>query len=136
MATTMAATTRAGAPLLDRVVRVDAAVTGLLGVLVVVGAEQLAPHVGMGVSLVRGLGVVFVAVAALIAWRLSRGPLSRRFGLVLAVLGMDWAIASAVVLFAGVLNVTSLGWWVVLLQADVTALLAALQFYAAWRMRR
>jgi hypothetical protein len=122
--------------LLTRVLAVNFSIVGVVGLVFTLGADQLSTLLGPSSLMIRGMGIVFLCCAAIHAWASARGLISRRYGLAIAVLDADWAVVSILALALGWLPLTSAGWWFVALQADVVVMFAALQFYAAWRMRK
>lgn len=50
----------------------DAAASGVMGLLLLVAAAPLAPLLGLPISLLRGAGVVLVPFAALLVWLAGR----------------------------------------------------------------
>jgi hypothetical protein len=118
-------------PLAGPFLLVDAATTGLNGLAYVLAGRWLADWFGAPVTLVRGLGVFLLVVAAGVTLLATRTPIPRRGVWALVVLNTVWVVAS--VDHAVVADLTRLGTAWVLLQAVVVGVFAAGQ---AWFARR
>lgn len=106
---------------LRRALLLDAAVSGTMGVLLLVAAGPAAPTLGLPASLLRWVGVILLPFAARLAWIATRPSASR--GDVRVIIGANvlWVVASVLLLLSGSLSPTLLGELFVLLQAAVVA---------------
>ena len=118
-------------PLASPFLLVDAATTGLNGLAYVLAGTWLADWFGAPETLVRGLGVFLLLVAAGVTLLALRTPIPRRGVWALVTLNTIWVVAS--VDYAVVADLTGLGTAWVLLQAVVVGVFAAEQ---AWFARR
>ena len=118
-------------PLAAPFLLVDGATTGVNGLAYVLAGTWLADWFGAPVTLVRGLGVFLLVVAAGVTLLATRTPIPRRGVWALVVLNTVWVVAS--VDHAVVADLTPLGTAWVLLQAVVVGVFAAGQ---AWFARR
>ena len=125
-----------GGTFLTRVLRVNATITGLLGVAITTGFQPLAAAFGLHPTFLLAIGIICLLAAAAIAWLLATGQAGNQFALVLASSEVVWAALSFAALGFGWLTPTQLGWWAVALQADLYAVFAALEFYAVRKARR
>lgn len=124
----LSTTTPGHADLLRTVLRLDAAASGLLGVVAAAGgaAGLLAAPLGTSAPWLVGVGL-FLVVYALGLVALAAPTTIPRTGAWTVVIGnAAWVAASVVVALAG--DLTVLGVVVVLVQAAAVALLAELQY--------
>lgn len=121
---------------LRQVLVVDAVIEATLGTMLVLGAQPLAELMGMGNALTfMGAGVGLWLFAAWL-FRLARAETLPRFQVLLvAELNLAWTIGAALLLMTGWLPLTPFAKWALIATADVTATLAALQFFFALRGR-
>jgi hypothetical protein len=125
----------AGSPL-RLVLRANAVVTLISGAALLIDAGPLAALTGGFSSLALGIIGALCVVAAALCWRASVGDaLGKRIAWVVAIVDVDWVIASAVILFTGWLPLTDAGWWLVLAQALVVDVFAAAQLWLLWKRR-
>ena len=118
-------------PLAAPFLLVDAATTGLNGLAYVLAGAWLADWFGAPETLVRGLGVLLLVIAAGVTVLATRRPVPRRGVWALVALNSAWVVAS--VDYAVMADLTRLGTAWVLLQAVVVGVFAAGQ---AWFARR
>ena len=118
-------------PLAGGFLLVDAATTGLNGLAYVLAGTWLADWFGAPETLVRGIGLLLLVIAAGVTLLATRTPVPRRGVWALVVLNTVWVVAS--VDYAVMADLTRLGTAWVLLQAVVVAAFAAGQ---AWFARR
>jgi hypothetical protein len=121
-----------------RILQVNA-LTGIVsGPVLALGAGFVAPLVGLkqyaAVPVVQATGVGLVLFAALLLW-ITRRPVPPAAMLAIGVIDALWVAASAVLLVSGFLPLSAAGVWMVVIQADAIALLAALELRTWWRMR-
>lgn len=123
-----------GGPLsLRAALALDAAASGVAGVVMLAGAGMLAPLLGLPAALLAWAG------AALLPFALAVGLLARRAapprGPAWAVVGVNeaWVAASVALLLGGWVAPSALGVAFVLAQAAVVAVLAVLQALALRR---
>ena len=127
--------TAAGTRLLRTVLRLDAAASGMLGILAASGgaAGLLAAPLGIAAPALVGVGL-FLVVYALGLVALAAPAMIPRAGAWTVVVGNSaWVLASVAVAVVG--GLTVLGTVVVLVQAAAVALLAALQYTGLRRSR-
>lgn len=121
---------------LRRVLALDAVLSAVMGVVMVLAVAPLSSLLGLPASLLTWAGLSLLPFAAFVGWLASR-ELPPRAG-VWAVVACNalWALDSLVLLAAGGLEPTLLGKVFVVFQALVVALLAELQFFGLRRARR
>src|SRR5690349_11914136 len=125
----------AGSPL-RLVLRANAVVTLISGAALLIDAGPLAALAGGFSPLALGIIGALCVVAAALCWRASAGDaLGKRIAWAIAIVDVDWVIASAVILFTGWLPLTGTGWWLVLAQALVVDVFAAAQLWLLWKRR-
>jgi hypothetical protein len=132
----MSATATVPAPAagLVRLVRLDAALSGSAGALLLGGAPWLDGLLGAPSSFLAPLGVFLLAYAGGLVL-LARGG-APRSGVAAVIVGnVAWAAASVVVVLADTLTLTTLGTVFTLAQAAAVAVIAELQLIALRRAR-
>lgn len=116
---------------LSRVLMADAVVSGAAGVVMIVGAEILAPLLNLPTALLQ------IAGFSLIPWFIALIALARQAkvsrGALLAVIAINaaWVLGSVVVLF--VLQPSAFGYAFVIAQAVAVGVFAELQIVALKR---
>ena len=125
----------AGSPL-RLVLRANAALALIGGTALLIDAGPIATLTGGFSPLALAILGALCVVAAALCWRASAGDtLGRRIAWAVAIVDVDWVIASAVILFTGWLPLTDAGWWLVLAQALVVDVFAAAQLWLLWKRR-
>ena len=111
----------------------DAAISGLMGILLLFAAGPLATLLRLPESLLFGVGVFFVPYVLVVGWMGMRKTLLR--GAVWAVIACNvlWAIDCAWLLMSGMVAPGNLGVGFVILQAVAVLVFAELQFTALRR---
>lgn len=114
--------------LLRTALLIDAAVSGAIGLILALGAEQLEGLLGVPVGLARYAGIALLPFAALLVWLARQTQPSR--GLAWAVVAGNalWAIDSVLLLFTGWIAPTLLGTALILFQAAIVAGFAEVQY--------
>ena len=115
-------------PFLRNVLVLDAAASGVTGLLLVAGAGVLEDLLGLPAALLREAGLILIPYVAFVAWVGTREPIAR--GAVWAIIAANalWALASVGLLVSGLVGPTALGYIFVMAQAIVVALLGELQY--------
>ncbi|MFI0418094.1 hypothetical protein [Spongiactinospora sp. 9N601] len=126
----MAAITAPGtrAPLLRRVLRADAVLTGGFAVLLAVAAGPLAGPTGLPEPMLRWIGVGLLPITAFIAFLATRPTPPRAAVWTLIAINALWTVDSVALLFTGWIDPTPLGiaFWVA--QAVLVGIFAELQY--------
>jgi hypothetical protein len=121
-------------PFLRRVLTVDAVVSGVAGVVMLLGAGVLGPVLALPAGLLRGAGVSLFPWFVALIWLARRTDLPRRgVQAVIAVNGL-WVLGSIAVLFE--LQPSLLGYGFVIAQAVMVGLFAELEVVGLMRQRR
>jgi hypothetical protein len=108
-------------------VRLDAAASGGLGVLLAAGGALLDQLLGVPAAVLVGVGGFLVAYAAAL-WLIGSRPQVTRSAVRLVAAGnLLWVAASVVAVAAGWWSPTALGTGLMIAQAAAVALFAALQ---------
>src|SRR5690606_38140853 len=121
---------------LTRVLLIDAIASGATAVLLVAGADLLAPLLQLPAGLLRGAGVVLVPFVALV-YGLSRQASPPR-GAIAAVVAVNfaWVAASACVAFGGAWQPSLAGVAFVMVQAAAVLVFADLGWLGLRATRR
>lgn len=120
--------------MLVRWVRVDAAISGLLGAAMLIWAPLLDGPLGVSTDVLLALGAFLLAYAAALVWIVRMGVPTRWAQAVIAG-NVAWAALGVVAVLAHWLTPTTAGAVVALAQAAATAILAELQYVGLRRAR-
>ncbi len=118
---------------LRRALLLDAAVSGTMGVLLVLAAGPAADPLGLPMSLLRWVGIVLIPFAAHLAWVATRARDPRGPARAIVWTNVVWTVGSVLLLVSGVLRPTRLGEAFVLVQAAAVAGFAYLEHVALRR---
>lgn len=112
---------------------IDAAISGLMSLLLLLGAGPLAALLRLPEALLFGVGALFVPYVLVVAWMGLRSALPR--GAVWAVIACNvlWAIDCAWLLMSGMVSPNALGVAFIVMQAVAVLLFAELQYMAVRR---
>lgn len=118
---------------LRRVLLLDAATSGTMGVLLVLAGGAAAEPLGLSAALLRWVGAVLLPFAAYLVWIATRArdPHDSARGVIWT--NVLWSIASVLLLVTGGLSPTLLGEVFVLLQAAVVAAFAYAEYVGVRR---
>ncbi|MEO8115598.1 MAG: hypothetical protein ABI655_14520 [Phenylobacterium sp.] len=122
-------------PFLRRVLAVDAAATGAVGLLLTLCGAPLADLLGLPLALTRETGLFLVACGLAIAWLASRPALRRSVVWALIAVNGLWVTESLMILALRWVEPTGLGYAFVLAQAAAVAVIADLEYVALRRAR-
>lgn len=114
-------------PLLRWALLADAAASGAMGLLMLLGAGPLGGLLGLPTGLLSGAGLVLLPYAALVAWLGSRASLTRPAVWVVIGINAVWAADSLLLLASGWVQPNGLGQAFIIAQALAVALFAELQ---------
>lgn len=119
--------------LLRTALAIDAALSGLSGLLMLIDAPPLGVVLGLPTELLRYVGLALLPWAAVVGWLSRQTTVSRRA--VWAVIGLNglWALDCVLLLVVGPVAPTSLGIAFVIVQAVAVAGLAELQWFGLRR---
>lgn len=120
--------------LLRRSLQANAALTGLMGLALLVAAGPLATLTGLPAMMLWPDGAVLLAYAAWLGYQSTRPTIGRGVALTAIVLDVLWVVGSMILLFGGLLPLTAAGWWIVLVQALIAADFAILQYIGLRRL--
>ncbi|MDI3307474.1 MAG: hypothetical protein QJR07_10240 [Acetobacteraceae bacterium] len=115
-------------PLLRWALLADAAASGAMCLLMLLGAGPLGRLLSLSAGLLSGAGLVLLPYAALIAWLGSRASLTRPAVWVVIGINAVWAADSLLLLASGWVQPNGLGQAFIIAQALAVALFAELQF--------
>jgi hypothetical protein len=124
--------TNDGAPL-RRMLLLDAATSGAMGLMLLSAAGPLAPLLGLPTSLLRWTGVLLIPFSASLVGLARRTPAPLGGARAVVVANALWVVGSVALLLGGALSPTRLGVLFVLAQAAVVALFAYLEQVAVRR---
>jgi hypothetical protein len=118
---------------LRTILAADAIACGIMGALLLIGAQPLAVLFGLPVSLLVGVGMVLLPLAAWVGWLSKQTQPSRR-GVWLLIVGNGvWVVESLMLLALDWVQPTALGTAFVIAQAVATAVFAELEYVALKR---
>ena len=122
--------------LLRNTLKVNALASGGTGVISLVGANVLAPFLGVDSPvLLMALGVGLLIFAAGVFRSAIETPLDANKGKIIFVLDIVWVVGSWLLLMADPLTFTNEGKWIVLILADIVAVFAVFEYFGLRRMR-
>ena len=116
---------------LRRVILLDAAASGTMGLLFLVGAGLIDRPLGLPDSLLRWTGLVLVPFAAGLVWLAMRASIAPEAVRTIVALNVAWAVATPLLLVTGWVSPTLLGELFVLVQAAAVAGFAYLEHRAS-----
>jgi hypothetical protein len=130
--TTIANVARPAQPL-RRVLQIDAALCLVAGAGLAALGGSLAGLTGIPADVAQPVGLFLMAWGAWIGYTGSRAEINRRAAQIVMVVNFAWVLASLLLLFGGLLPLTTLGWWFVAIQALAVDLIAVAQVLALRR---
>lgn len=116
---------------LRRVIVLDAAASGTMGLLLLLGAGVIDQPLGLPDGLLRWTGLVLVPFAAVLAWLGTRASIAPQAVRAVVMLNVAWAVGTPLVLLTGWVSPTQLGELFVLAQAAAVAGFAYLEHRAS-----
>ena len=117
-------------------VRLDAAVSGLTGLVMLALAGPLGDLLDLPAGLLRGAGAALLVLLVGLVWLGGQRTISRAALYAVAGINIIWAIDSVALLFGGWVEPNALGIAFILFQAVVVLLFAELQVAMARRASR
>jgi len=118
---------------LRTVLVVDALVSGLTGLVMVVDAGALEAWLAVPQELLRYAGLSLLPFAAIVGYMASRKPLSRHGVVALIAANGAWVAASLLLLVSGRIDPNGLGIAFILAQAVAVAALADVEYFGLRR---
>ena len=118
---------------LRTVLAADAIACGVMGTLLIVGAQPLAALFGLPVLLLIGAGVFLLPLAAWVGWLSKQAQPSRRAVWLLIAGNGVWVVESLLLLVPDWVQPTALGTAFIVVQAVATAVFAELEYVALKR---
>lgn len=134
MSLTLNAATAAPDTLLRRVLLADAAVSALMGAVLVVDAGLLSGLFGLPVPLLRVAGLSLLPFAALLVYLATRPAVPRRGAWAVIAIDALWVVDSTVLLLGGWVEPTTLGTAFVIGQAVAVLGFAEFTWFGLRRM--
>jgi hypothetical protein len=124
------------AALLRNTLKVNALASGGSGLIMLVGANILAPFMSVdNPMLLMALGVGLLIFAAGVFRSAIETPLDANKGKIIFVLDIVWVVGSWLLLMADPLTLTNEGKWIVLILADIVAVFAVFEYFGLRRLR-
>jgi uncharacterized membrane protein SirB2 len=115
--------------LLRRTLRANGVLSGVSGLLFVVGSGSLTAFVGLPSPwILIAIGLSLLGYAALLFKAASPSPIDRHRAILFTAMDTLWVAGSAILLITGWIPITPAGKWAVIIVADIVAVLAVLQF--------
>lgn len=121
---------------LRNTLKVNALASGGSGLIMLVGANVLAPFMSVdNAALLMALGVGLLIFAAGVFRSAIETPLDANKGKIIFALDIVWVVGSWLLLMADPLTLTNEGKWIVLILADIVALFAVFEYFGLRRLR-
>ena len=114
--------------LLRRALQADAIFSGTSGVLLSLGAGELAPLLNLPEALLRGAGLFLIVYAAFVGWLGTRAGFPKILVAAVVAGNAAWTLSSIGLIFSGAVTPNLLGEAVLAAQAIAVGILAELQF--------
>jgi hypothetical protein len=114
-----------------RVILLDAAASGMMGLLFLVGAGLIDQPLGLPDGLLRWTGLVLVPFAVGLVWIATRASIALEAVRTVIALNVVWAVGTPLLLLTGLVSPTLLGQLFVLAQAAAVAGFAYLEHRAS-----
>jgi uncharacterized protein YjeT (DUF2065 family) len=114
--------------LLRRAFLLDTIVSGMMALLLTVGAGELAPLLDLPEQLLRETGLFLIAYTALVGWLATRQSMPKLLVVIVIAGNAAWTVASIALLFSDAVTPNGLGQLFVVAQALVPGALAELQY--------
>lgn len=114
--------------------RLDSVFDGVLGVVLIAGAEPIAEWVGIDSPMALvALGIILILFATGMVYQAVQAIINRQFVQIIMSLNFIWAIGSGLALVTDTLNLTAAGNQAAVIIAVLVAFLAEMQW---WGLRQ
>ena len=117
-----------GNGLLARALMLDVAFSGSATVILLLGADILAPYLGLSAVFLRVVGALLVPFVIFVGWAIKRAGAETWPAWTVIACNDLWVLASIAVLIGGWLTPTGLGTAFIVVQAAAVGVLAVLQY--------
>ena len=114
--------------LLRRAFLLDTVVSGMMALLLTLGAGELAPLLDLPEPLLRETGLFLIAYTALVGWLATRQSMPKLLVVIVIAGNAAWTVASIALLFSSAVTPNGLGQIFIVGQALVPGALAELQY--------
>jgi uncharacterized protein YjeT (DUF2065 family) len=114
--------------LLRRAFLLDTIVSGMMALLLTLGAGALAPLLDLPEQLLRETGLFLIAYTALVGWLATRQSMPKLLVITVIAGNAVWTVASIALLFSNAVTPNGLGQIFIAAQALVPGALAELQY--------
>lgn len=114
--------------LLRRAFLLDTSASGMMALLLCLGARQLAPLLDLPERLLLQTGLFLIAYTALVGWLATRQSMPKLLVMIVIAGNAAWTLASIALLFSDAVAPNGLGQAFVVAQAMVPGALAAMQY--------
>jgi hypothetical protein len=114
--------------LLRRAFLLDTVASGMMALLLTLGAGELAPLLDLPEALLRETGLFLIAYTALVGWLATRQSMPKLLVMIVIIGNAVWTLASLALLFSGAVTPNWLGEAFVVAQAVVPGALGQLQY--------
>ncbi len=121
--------------MLRRTLTVDAVVVAVAGLVLALGAGELADPLGLSVSLLRITGIGLLPYAAALMLVATRNTISRTAAWTIVGLNFCWTVASVGLLFTSLVDPSGRGVAFVVIQALLVVVLADGECYGLRRSK-
>jgi uncharacterized protein YjeT (DUF2065 family) len=114
--------------LLRRAFLLDTIASGMMALLLTLGAGELAPLLDLPEQLLRETGLFLVAYTALVGWLATRQSMPKLLVVIVIAGNAVWTVTSIALLFSDAVTPNGLGQIFIFAQALVPGALAELQY--------
>jgi uncharacterized protein YjeT (DUF2065 family) len=114
--------------LLRRAFLLDTIASGMMALLLALGAGELAPLLDLPEQLLRETGLFLIAYTALVGWLATRQSMPKLLVMIVIAGNAAWTVASIALLFSSAVTPNGLGQIFIVAQALVPGALAELQY--------
>jgi uncharacterized protein YjeT (DUF2065 family) len=114
--------------LLRRAFLLDTVVSGMMALLLTLGAGELAPLLDLPEPLLRETGLFLIAYTALVGWLATRQSMPKLLVITVIAGNAAWTLASIALLFSDAVTPNGLGQIFIVAQALVPGALAELPY--------
>ena len=114
--------------LLRRAFLLDTITSGMMALLLTLGAGELAPLLDLPEPLLRETGLFLIAYTALVGWLATRQSMPKLLVMIVIAGNAAWTLASIALLFSSAVTPNGLGQIFIVAQALVPGALAELQY--------
>ena len=137
MTTLIQAQTEQRPSLLRRAMRGNAVFSGVSGLTLTLFSSSLSTALGIPYpGILLATGIMLLIYAADLVWVTTSPTFDIRWGITAVVLDTIWVVGSGVLLATNLLPLTTMGWWVVAIAADIVLIFTIAQIVGIRRINQ